>query len=111
MTEKGEPLMSFGVMGGQHQPQGHVQMMIRIFEYRQNPQAAIDAPRWRVKEGLKVSVQQEFNKETIKGLTELEHIISKDFFTGFGGAQIIYKLDDGYLAASEPRKDGQAVGF
>lgn len=111
VTEKGEPLMSFGVMGGQHQPQGHVQMMIRIFEYRQNPQAAIDAPRWRVKEGLKVSVEQEFNKETIKGLTELEHIISKDFFTGFGGAQIIYKLDDGYLAASEPRKDGQAVGF
>jgi len=48
VTNNGQPLMSFGVMGGDMQPQGHVQLMIRLFDYRQNPQAALDAPRWRV---------------------------------------------------------------
>lgn len=111
VTKRGKPLMSFGVMGGQFQPQGHAQMMIRIFEYGQNPQAALDAPRWRVMQGLKVNVENEFEEAIIKGLSQLGHNISKTHFFDFGGGQIIYKLDDGYLGASDKRKDGQVVGF
>jgi gamma-glutamyltranspeptidase/glutathione hydrolase len=93
------------------QPQGHAQMMIRIFEYGQNPQSAIDAPRWRVKDGLNVFVESGFDEQTLEGLKKQGHKLVKSHYVEFGGAQIIYKLDDGYLAASDPRKDGQAVGF
>jgi len=111
VTYKNEPLMSFGVMGGSFQPMGHAQMMIRIFGYGQNPQAAVDAPRWQVKDGLNVRVEPEFNKQIIIGLKKRGHNITKSHFVEYGGAQIIYKLEDGYIASSDPRKDGQAVGF
>ena len=111
VTKKGKPLMSFGVMGGQMQPQGHVQMIIRIFNYNQNPQAALDAPRWRVMQGLKVNLEDGFEKEIYNQLPKLGHQVNKDHYFNFGGGQIIYKLDEGYLAASDPRKDGQAIGY
>jgi len=111
VTKKEKPLMSFGVMGGPMQPQGHAQMIVRIFEYGQNPQAAIDAPRWRVMNDLNVTLEPNFKNEVYEQLTKLGHQIYKGHYFEFGGAQIIYKLDHGYLAASEPRKDGQAVGF
>jgi gamma-glutamyltranspeptidase/glutathione hydrolase len=111
VTKKGEPLISFGVMGGPMQPQGHVQMMIRIFEYRQNPQAALDAPRWQVMEGIKVRLEAGFEKNTIETLIQKGHNVSEGHFMEFGGSQLIYRLEDGYLGASDPRKDGQAVGF
>ena len=111
VTNKDGPVMSFGVMGGDMQPQGHAQMMIRIFEYRQNPQAACDAPRWKVMQGLRVKVENGMNKEAFDGLVRRGHDVSKSHYFDFGGAQLIYKLEDGYVAASEPRKDGQAVGY
>ncbi|MFX0070952.1 MAG: gamma-glutamyltransferase [Candidatus Hermodarchaeota archaeon] len=111
VTRNNEPLMSFGVMGGAFQPMGHVQMMVRIFEYQQNPQTAIDAPRWQIKDGLNVSVEPGFNEHTVEGLKTLGHNVSKSHFVEFGGAQLVYRLESGYFAASEPRKDGQAVGF
>ncbi|MFW9771957.1 MAG: gamma-glutamyltransferase family protein [Candidatus Thorarchaeota archaeon] len=111
VTKKGKPLMSFGVMGGQFQPQGHAQMIVRIYDYRQNPQAALDAPRWRVMQGLNVKVEKDFNEDLINGLTQLGHIVSKSHYFDFGGGQIIFKLDNGYLGASDKRKDGQVVGF
>jgi gamma-glutamyltranspeptidase/glutathione hydrolase len=111
VTRDGKPLMSFGVMGGPMQAQGHVQMMTRIFDHHQNPQAASDAPRWRVDGGLEVSVEQGFAPEVIDELTARGHQIKFADAVEFGGAQLIYKLDEGYLAASDHRKDGQAVGF
>lgn len=111
ITKNNQPLMSFGVMGGSMQPQGHIQMITRIFDYNQNPQAAIDAPRWRVMQGMKVNLEHGFNKETQENLKKLGHQVYNGHYTEFGGAQIIYKLEDGYLAASDPRKDGQAVGY
>ena len=111
VTKNGEPLMSFGVMGGAIQPQGHAQMMVRIFEYSQNPQAAIDAPRWRVMEGLQVNLEPGFNKDTQDQLKRIGHQVYTGHYFEFGGGQIIYRLEDGYLAASDPRKDGQAVGY
>ena len=111
VTKNKDPLMSFGVMGGSMQPQGHVQMMVRIFNYGQNPQTAIDAPRWRVLDNLKVSIESGFKKNVYEELSNRGHQISKEYFYKFGGAQIIYKLEDGYIGASDWRKDGQAVGF
>ena len=111
VTKNGDPLMSFGVMGGSFQPMGHTQMMIRIFEYGQNPQSALDAPRWRVMQGLNVNVESGYNENIIQGLKQFGHEIFRAHYFGFGGGQLIYKLDDGYLAASDPRKDGQAVGY
>ena len=109
VTRGGEPVMAFGVMGGPMQPQGHVQMMARIFAHGQNPQAAADAPRWRVLDGLAVAVEPGFPPAVLDGLAARGHKLQRD--GSFGGAQLIYRLDDGYLGASEPRKDGQAVGF
>ena len=48
LTKDGQPVMSFGVMGGNMQPQGHLQTLVRMLDYRQHPQAACDAPRWKV---------------------------------------------------------------
>ena len=108
------PLMSFGVMGGPMQPQGHAQMVMRICDYGQNPQTASDAPRWRVVEGLEVAVEQGFKPEVLDELTARGHQLTEtapEASFSFGGAQLIYRLEDGYLAASDHRKDGQAVGF
>lgn len=108
------PLMSFGVMGGGMQPQGHVQMVVRLRDYGQNPQAAADAPRWRVMGGLEVAVETGFAAATLRELAARGHKLTEvDPQTSplFGGAQLIHRLDDGYLAASDHRKDGQAVGF
>lgn len=111
VTQNGNPLMSFGVMGGAMQAQGNVQLMIRIFEYKQNPQAALDAPRWRISQGLKVFFESGFKKEVFNGLSPFGHKVSNRDYSRFGGGQIIYKLEDGYLGASDWRKDGYAVGF
>ena len=111
VTREGRPLMSFGVMGGPMQPQGHAQMMVRIFDYGQNPQTASDAPRWRVLGGLKVALEKGFDSAVIEELSARGHDIQIDTASSFGGAQLIYRLDDGYCAGSDHRKDGQAVGY
>jgi gamma-glutamyltranspeptidase/glutathione hydrolase len=109
--ERGQPLMSFGVMGGHMQAQGHVQMMTRIFDYGQNPQAASDAPRWRVDAGRTLSIEPGFSPRAIDELKSRGHEIRMGQPTDFGGAQLIFKLNDGYLGASDHRKDGCAIGF
>ncbi len=108
-----EPVMSFGVMGGFMQPQGHAQVVIRIADYGQNPQAALDAPRYQVMEGLEVLIEPGFDDSLYDGLRELGHEveIAPARTVTHGRGQIIYKLDDGYLAASDLRSDGQAVCF
>ena len=112
VTRDNQGLMSFGVMGGSMQPQGHVQMMVRMFDYGLNAQAACDAPRWRVDDDLNVAVEPGFSRTVISDLKSRGHNIIEDaeIFT-YGGAQIIQRLPDGYCAASDHRKDGQAVGY
>jgi gamma-glutamyltranspeptidase/glutathione hydrolase len=110
----GRGLMSFGVMGGPMQSQGHLQMAFRVLLHRQNPQAAADAPRWRVADGLGVAVEPAFDPGVIEGLRARGHAVSTGNARGvfaFGGAQLILKTDAGYVAGSDPRKDGQAVAF
>jgi gamma-glutamyltranspeptidase / glutathione hydrolase len=112
VTRQGEPLMSFGVMGAHMQPQGHVQMMVRLFDHGQNPQAACDAPRWHVAPDGSVQLEPGFPPDTVAGLVQRGHRVSTAATTSlFGGGQLIHRLEDGYAAASDWRKDGQAVGF
>jgi gamma-glutamyltranspeptidase/glutathione hydrolase len=112
VTRDGKPVMSFGVMGGTMQPQGHTQVMVRIADYGQNPQAASDGPRFRWVQGLDVSVEGGFPAATLEELKRRGHrIVTVDDYNQFGCAQMIWKLEAGYLAASDPRRDGQAVGF
>src|SRR5687767_2062020 len=112
VTRGGRPLMSFGVMGGTMQPQGHAQVMVRIADYGQSPQAACDGPRFRFVQGMDVSVEPDFPAGTLDELQRRGHrIVTIDDYNQFGSGQLIWKLDGGYFAASDPRRDGQAVGF
>jgi gamma-glutamyltranspeptidase/glutathione hydrolase len=113
VTQQGKPVMSFGVMGGTMQPQGHAQVLVRIADYGQSPQAACDGPRFRVVQGLDVSVEEgRFAPATLEALQRRGHrIVTVDDYNQFGSAQLVWKLDGGYFTASDPRRDGQAVGF
>ncbi|MGH7819842.1 MAG: gamma-glutamyltransferase, partial [Candidatus Binatia bacterium] len=78
----------------------------------ENPQAAADAPRWQVLQGLEVGVERGFAPEVLEELSARGHRLTELAPLWFGGTQIVYRLDGGFwLGASEPRKDGQAVGF
>jgi gamma-glutamyltranspeptidase/glutathione hydrolase len=112
VTRRGKPVMSFGVMGGTMQPQGHVQVLVRIADYGQNPQAACDGPRFRWVQGLEVSVEDSVAPAVVEALRKLGHrIVSVDDYNQFGSCQAIWRLDGGYFAASDPRRDGQAAGL
>ena len=112
MTRGTEPVMGFGVMGGYMQAQGHLQMALRRVDHGQNPQAMVDAPRWRV-DGTVVNVEEAMPQPSIEALQRLGHsvAVAERFDTDFGRAQIILKTEGGYIGASEWRTDGQAVGF
>ena len=110
----GRPAMAMGVMGGPMQPQGHAQMVLRTRVFGQNVQAASDAPRWRVTGGRGVAMETGFAPALYDGLRALGHdvvIESPDQAFGFGGAQLVQRVEGGYVAASDSRKDGAAVGF
>ncbi|HEX9395381.1 MAG TPA: gamma-glutamyltransferase family protein [Burkholderiales bacterium] len=113
VTRDGKPVMSFGVMGGTMQPQGHTQVMVRIADYEQSPQAACDGPRFRFVQGMDVSVEEGgFPAATLEDLQRRGHrLVRVDDYNQFGCAQLIWKLEGGYYTASDPRRDGQAVGF
>jgi gamma-glutamyltranspeptidase/glutathione hydrolase len=117
LSKDGQPVMSYGVMGGNMQPQGHLQTLVRMLDYGQNPQAACDAPRWRCNKGLSINVEGSMNPNTVQGLKDLGHELEviNDTYMDFGAGQFIWRMGDpkvqGYLAASDPRRDGQAVGF
>ncbi len=111
VTRNGEPLMSFGVMGGRMQALGHLQMMTRLADFSQTPQDAADAPRWQVLGEHRVGVEESMPKATITGLMALGHEVEVMPPSNFGGAQLALRIDGGYLTGSDPRKDGQAAGF
>jgi len=113
VTRDRKPVMSFGVMGGTMQPQGHAQVMVRIADYDQSPQAACDGPRFRFVQGMDVSIEEGgFPSPTLEELQRRGHrLVHVDDYNQFGSGQLIWKLDGGYFTASDPRRDGQAVGF
>jgi gamma-glutamyltranspeptidase/glutathione hydrolase len=123
ITKDGEPFVSFGVMGGDFQPQGHVQIVMNLIDFGMNLQEAGDAPRWDhtgsssptgdPKEGIgEIRVESGIPYETIRGLMEKGHKVV--FGLGiYGGYQAIMwdKKNKVYHGASESRKDGQAAGY
>jgi gamma-glutamyltranspeptidase/glutathione hydrolase len=113
VTKDGNPVMSFGVMGGHMQAQGHVQMMVRMFDYNQNPQTASDAPRWHLMQNdQRVAFEPGYSEKLLQGLSDRGHTITLDEPDSlFGGAQLIYRMNDYYVSGSDHRKDGCAIGF
>jgi gamma-glutamyltranspeptidase/glutathione hydrolase len=118
LTRDGQPQMSFGVMGANMQPQGHLQTIVRMLHHRQNPQAACDAPRWRFVQGMEVNVEPQMGPATIAALRDLGHdctAITNESYQDFGAGQFIWRLGDpavvGYAAASDPRRDGLVAAF
>jgi len=124
VTNKGRPLMAFGLMGWTMQPQAHVQFITRVIDYCQNPQAALDARRWRIAlEEPVIVLESGFNPDASTGLarrghqiveTETKFILARTPYGSaqmFGGGQMIYALDHGYVGASDHRRDGQVVGY
>jgi len=117
LTREGQAQMSFGVMGGNMQPQGHLQTLVRMLDHGQQPQAACDAPRWRFNAGRSLNVEPHMAPATIAALAQRGHEIGDihDSYQDFGAGQFIWRLGDpaveGYAAASDPRRDGAAVGF
>ena len=117
LTKNGQPQMSFGVMGGNMQPQGHLQTLVRILTHRQQPQAACDAPRWKVGTGLSVDFESTMAPQLVDDLKALGHRFepTADSYMDYGSGQFIWKLsddlEDGYVAASDSRRDGHAAGF
>jgi gamma-glutamyltranspeptidase / glutathione hydrolase len=117
LTREGQPVMSFGVMGANMQPQGHVQTLVRMLDHRQNPQTACDAPRWRYNAGLELNVEAGMAPATVQGLVERGHQLEviQDSYQDFGAGQFIWRLGDpgtdGYVAASDPRRDGLVAGW
>ena len=106
------PLLSFGVMGGHMQHQGHVQMVTRIFDHKQNPQAASDAPRWHVHPDFSVSLEAGFAPHVARELAALGHLMHEDHQEStYGGAQLIQRLPLGYVGGSDHRKEGYVGGI
>ncbi len=105
-------------MGGDMQPQGHLQTVVRMLDYHQQPQAACDAPRWKVNRDFSLDIEATLNPETVAGLKARGHLLKsvEDPYMDFGSGQFIWRLDGdqpehGYVAASDSRRDGLAAGF
>ena len=121
LTKNGAPVMSFGVMGGDMQPQGHMQTLVRMLDYGQNPQAACDAPRWRYNLQQRLNLEPGIHADTVAGLKAMGHALDEinDSYQDYGAGQFIWRLDEGqgdaalegYAAASDPRRDGLVAGF
>ena len=121
ITKDNEPYISFGLMGGAMQPQGHAQIVVNLIDFDMNLQEAGDAPRIRhmgsseptgevMRDGGYLTLESGFSGDIKNQLSELGHII-KDEKGGYGGYQAIMLIDDVYYGASESRKDGQASGY
>ena len=105
-----EPVLSFGVMGGSMQPQGHVQLLLNLLVFDMDLQRAVDAPRFRHLDGRRVALEAPIRDEVRSALAALGHEIVDEDSVAFGGAQAVMWLEHGWAAASDPRKDGIAVG-
>lgn len=109
VTRDGAPWLSYGVMSGSMQPQGHVQVLLNMIEFGMDPQEAVDAARFRHLSDKRISVEN-ISPEVARALTALGHELLVPNGIAFGGAQVILKLERGWAAGSDPRKDGMAAG-
>ncbi len=123
ITRNNRPWVSFGVMGGDMQPQGHAQIVINLIDFNMNLQEAGDAPRiyhtgsseptgQSMTNGGTLHLESGFRTEVIQKLLTMGHIIQWDL-GGYGGYQAIMRDEKNKVlfGASESRKDGQAAGY
>lgn len=112
LTRGDQPIGPFGVMGGDMQPQGHTQVVVNSLDYGMNPQAALDAPRWRVERNV-VQVELNTPRAVIEGLQARGHHVQVEAEpSGFGRGQAIWRLESGAFAAgTEARCDGGIAGW
>ena len=121
ITKDNKPFISFGLMGGGMQPQGHAQIVVNIIDFQMNLQEAGDAPRIRhfgssqptgetMLNGGFLSLESGINEQVRSELLKLGHNL-KDEKGGYGGYQAIMKVNEVYYGASESRKDGHASGY
>jgi len=123
ITKNGEPWISFGLMGGAMQPQGHAQIVINLIDFGMNLQEAGDAPRMQhngsteptggeMTDGGQIVLESGFDYETIRNLMSKGHNIGFELGSYGGYQAIMYDKENGvYYGASESRKDGQAAGY
>jgi gamma-glutamyltranspeptidase/glutathione hydrolase len=105
------PYMSFGLMGGAMQAQGHAQFLINILVFGMDVQEAMDAARFRHLSGMSVAIEGAVPDSVRAALTRMGHVVSEGQRGQMGGSQAIIRLKRGYAAGSDPRKDGEAVGW
>lgn len=120
VTRDGEPFLSFGLMGGDMQPQGHVQVLLNLIDFGMNLQEAGDAPRiyhvgsfprtGHVADVGDLNLEAGFAPETIRELMRRGHRVTSAYGM-YGGYQAIMRKDGVYYGASESRKDGYAAGY
>lgn len=123
LTRAGRPVMSFGVMGGDFQPQGHTQVLMNMLDFHMSPQQAAEQPRiahigssspWGSKttDAGQLVLEEGFDDRVRQGLVDRGHRI-RDGLEVHGGYQAIWRLDDPlrYFGGSDPRKDGAAIGY
>lgn len=116
LTRDRQPVMAFGVMGGNMQAQGHTQMVLRHVAEGLNPQACSDAPRWRINDTGSLTLEGTVPAAVVEGLRERGHApeIAGPDSLDFGSAQLIARLpgdEVAYAGGSDHRRDGQAVGW
>lgn len=112
LTENDQPLGTFGVMGGQMQPQGHLQVVSNLVDYDMNPQTALDAPRWRYLPDQRVVLETGIPSEVMIALSQRGHDVRINPSKGlFGKGQIIVRQNGILIAGSEPRADGMALAI
>ncbi len=120
MTQGERPVMAFGVMGGNMQPQGHAQVVLRHLLEGHNPQAVCDAPRWRIADDEALTLEASVPAAVVQGLRDRGHqpqVAAPDSLA-FGSAQVVLRLPaeadrpdlPRYAGGSDPRRDGQVVG-
>ncbi|WP_299548987.1 gamma-glutamyltransferase family protein [uncultured Tateyamaria sp.] len=110
LAKDGKPIMPFGVMGGAYQPNGHARFVSNLTDFGLDPQAAIDSPR-AFSDAGNMKVERGYSDQVRSDLGDLGHKVSIPD-TAIGGAQAILMRDDGVLeGASDPRKDGCALGY
>jgi gamma-glutamyltranspeptidase/glutathione hydrolase len=120
LSRDGQPVMAFGVMGGNMQAQGHTQMVLRHVAEGLNPQACSDAPRWRINDAGALTLEAGVPAAVVEGLRQRGHApqVAAADSLDFGSAQLVLRLPAGqagdgraaYAAGSDHRRDGQAVG-
>jgi gamma-glutamyltranspeptidase / glutathione hydrolase len=107
------PWACFGLVGGLMQAQGHIQVVCNLVDFDMNPQAALDAPRFRVFEDGRLGLEDNIPENVREGLRRKGHLLKQEDSTeeGFGGGQLIIVSEDTLQGASDPRKDGCAIGY